>query len=725
MSQLKKFIRLFFIRPGIAVSKVLDIYSNKFKHKKLKDRYLTNSSFQQNPFKSGQKLYNLNLFPDLINNISEIEQNKKNDNFEKLVLNLINHNFNLLGSDWKNVNKIVKNKIKNLSNELEQNRIIDLIDKDYRQIDWQIDFKSGYRWDVSTFYKDIKFGTKAGADIKIPWELGRMQQIQLLIIYYELINKDGIDKSVISSELKNQILDFIASNAPGFGVQWASTMDVAIRAVNLVLASSFLKKANIEFDNDFESYLISSIYEHGKHIIDNLEWSAGMRGNHYLANITGIILIASHLPITQEINSWLEFGINELMNEILYQFNEDGSNFEASTNYHLFSAEMVFSSIFVLLNLPKEKLTALNCGVKTYYNYALKKNKVFNGLWLFDAENKINFKSRIIDRLKKIYEFSSAIINEEGVIPQIGDNDSGQLLIPNYDLTFESHKPFGANHLSQLDLMKKVLELIDKLRDNSDLLQFSVPKEFKDFGLYILEKENVRLYIKCGSIGQMGKGGHSHNDQLSFELFIGKENVIVDPGTYCYTSEPQLRNEYRSTKMHNTLWFEGLEQNEWWNESADDLFWLKKDKAKAKKIEFSENQFAGEHFGYRKPHKREFTILKSNDIGRETLAENIPIISDSQIAECIKVKGVDTCELNKTKNISFHLAPGVLIINETETSFIIGVNNKKIEIISSAGKFRKEKYFYSPEYGLRIEAEKLVLISSENRIEWQIEIKSE
>lgn len=43
---------------------------------------------------------------------------------------------------------------------------------------------------------------------------------------------------------------------------------------------------------------------------------------------------------------------------------------------------------------------------------------------------------------------------------------------------------------------------------------------------------------------------------------MGGEDVIVDPGTYVYASDPVWRNRFRSTAYHNTVTFCGAEQRE-------------------------------------------------------------------------------------------------------------------------------------------------------------------
>jgi len=85
--------------------------------------------------------------------------------------------------------------------------------------------------------------------------------------------------------------------------------------------------------------------------------------------------------------------------------------------------------------------------------------------------------------------------------------------------------------------------------------------------------------------------------------------------------------------------------------------------------------------------------------------------------------------LNKTKFISFHFAPNVVIKKLEKDKVIINFEGKIIELScrdrTMFCQIKSERYFYSPGYGVRIEAEMLVIESRENKVEWQIEIKSE
>ena len=65
---------------------------------------------------------------------------------------------------------------------------------------------------------------------------------------------------------------------------------------------------------------------------------------------------------------------------------------------------------------------------------------------------------------------------------------------------------------------------------------------------------------------------HTHTDHLSFELSFAGIPVIVDPGTYVYTSDSVARNEFRRTRKHNTVVFNETDQYEI---PLDDLFSMK------------------------------------------------------------------------------------------------------------------------------------------------------
>jgi hypothetical protein len=504
---------------------------------------------------------------------------------------LLDHHFNLLGSGLVEVKYgmqakgleghvypcqaalPLKERI-NAANLEHAEKVWALLDHDYKPIDWQIDFKSGYRWSEKTRSHRIQYGHLPGVDVKVPWELARMQHLPQLAWAYAREKKD-----IYVREFRNQILDFIANNPPRFGVNWSCTMDVGIRVVNWLITYDLLTKYGFLFDSEFENVFISSIYDHGKHIIEHLEWMPTFRSNHYLANITGLLFVSAYLP---QANEWLNFSIDELIKEVPLQFHEDGSSFEGSTSYHCLSAQMIaYASALAICRKGQE------CFPPWYYA-----------------------------RLEKMADFVLDITKPNAEIVQVGDHDSGYLLrlFPPYDnhlnrqvlieeLSFNSIYPHtlpSHKQRQQKALFGDLATCKEKLKDLKQT-QISFPCmtdnikwcAYPDFGLYIYRNTHFFLSVRVGSIGHLGRGGHAHNDQLCVELVIDGKEIAVDPGTYLYTPLPKRRNDYRSVKAHFAPQISGKEPSG----IETGVFIMDKDPL-GKCLHCDKQSFLGMHTGY-------------------------------------------------------------------------------------------------------------------------------
>ena len=69
------------------------------------------------------------------------------------------------------------------------------------------------------------------------------------------------------------------------------------------------------------------------------------------------------------------------------------------------------------------------------------------------------------------------------------------------------------------------------------------------------------MTVRAGGHGQLGLGGHSHNNQLSLAVWLDGVPLIVDPGTFCYAADPVWRDHLRATAAHATLLVDGEEQS--------------------------------------------------------------------------------------------------------------------------------------------------------------------
>jgi uncharacterized heparinase superfamily protein len=219
--------------------------------------------------------------------------------------------------------------------------------------------------------------------------------------------------------------------------------------------------------------------------------------------------------------------------------------------------------------------------------------------------------------------------------------------------------------------------------------------------VYIYQFDSRTLTLRCGPAGQQGNGGHAHNDQLSFELTIGGQSVIVDPGTYLYTPSPAIRNRYRSTAMHNTLVFADREQNDW-EAGQRGLFSLHRC-SQARVIAWEGDTWIGEHDGFGRPHRR---ILRLRRNGLDA---------------------TDVCHEPGARWLAFHLAPNVRVtaLEGTEAHLLAGSWRVVLRSVADGAAWSMESYLYSPAYGWAEPAVCLRLHHGGPRIDWQLVIEED
>jgi len=458
------------------------------------------------------------------------------------------YNMKISSKVLKKVKKEINNKIADiLGNTSTTANLSSVIDSKYEPIDWHIDFKTGYRWDKHLFCKKITYGDVPGADIKVPWELSRFQHLVLLGQAYLITGNEKY-----SLEYIYQIIDWVENNPPKFGINWKCTMDIAIRAANLILSLSFFRDSRL-LTKEFIFYFLKSIYIHGEHIVNNLEYYS-ITSNHYLSDISGLIFIAEFFNGFAIGRKWKKFAIAEIKREMEKQVYDDGVDFEASTCYHRLALELFF---FPML-------------------YTVKNSSDFNGINSKEVCEYI-YGDRYTENLYKMFEFVLFSLKPNGRLPQIGDNDNGRLFI------FRKMGVLDARYLLALGAIffqeskfkvdefnfcsdalwvfgrqgNKTWDLLD-----TNYLRNIRSKAFSNAGWYIMRKDKDYMIVSGGPNGQNGNGGHAHNDKLSFELCINGRDILVDPGSYLYTPFPEWRNSFRSTSLHNTVLVDNKEQNE-------------------------------------------------------------------------------------------------------------------------------------------------------------------
>jgi len=392
---------------------------------------------------------------------------------------------------------------------------------------WHKDYVSGFEYPLKRFDKiKISKWFNKGIDVKFPWEMSRFYFAIRLAQNY-VITKD--EKYYLI--FKGLILDWINKNSFCFGVNWICTMEVAIRAINWIVAINIFGRV-IEEDEDFKKTFLKSLVQHAEYISKFPEiYENGLVSNHTTADYTGLLFLALTLKEHPKSRKWISQAINGLEECIRYQTYEDGVNFEASIPYHRLVLEMFAYSAIIA------------------------------------RTNSLDFSEKYYELLFKMFEYSAAYMDHNGNAPQVGDNDSGRILI--------FHQSEEHDHSYLLDLGEHIFDYQFKSQCQKRNPDFSKwlpkikkvnihnlnlkPREtdksiaFEIGGAFLLKNNNFSLMVACFPIGQNGVGGHNHYDVGSFTLSYKGQPIVVDPGSYNYTRSRKDRDKFRSMESHNIV----------------------------------------------------------------------------------------------------------------------------------------------------------------------------
>ena len=205
-------------------------------------------------------------------------------------------------------------------------------------------------------------------------------------------------------------------------------------------------------------------------------------------------------------------------------------------------------------------------------------------------------------KLHQMLEYIKAYLRPDGLAPLIGDTDGGQVL--------PFHRRAADDHSYLLEIGAEVFNDPELKRPEQ------TSKAFPDAGIYIMRHDACYLCFNATGAGIHGRGSHGHNDALSIEISARGRAFIIDPGTYVYSADLQMRHAFRSTAYHSTVKIDGHEQN---TTDVDTPFVIGNE-ARPRVLEWQSNaeydKVVAEHYGYRRlpvsvTHRRTVTFNKA------------------------------------------------------------------------------------------------------------------
>lgn len=462
---------------------------------------------------------------------------------------------------------------------------------------WNVDFITSFEWEQWPARELVPVVRYNGSDVKVPWEMSRLQFLPVLGKAYLLTGNASYREAAMLL-----FADWCDKNPVGVGVNWTLAMESALRGMSLCFLMSLLQPLQPS-EQAWADKLTQSIWQHLLYTEATLEFSHLIRGNHYLANIVGLYCMASFLEAPGMAVRRKTY-LCRIEQEIFHQVYEDGGDYEASFGYHFFVLQL-FTCSFLLMRA-----------------------------------NGVSPSTQFTVRLHAMFRYLETLSGQSKCVPHVGDSDDGRAEILASDIRqMVSLPPQQRDSLhvsSYLALGSALFDLAGEHDDDSDCAWFGLqPRQrsatssrlvlFPKSGVAVARRNDVEVIFCAIPNGIGGFGSHTHNDKLSVIANICGIELLNDPGTCWYTRDIVVRNSYRSTRAHNTVTVDGEEQNDFCRDPRFEFSISNQAHVSAIQACETEDEIAlcSEHSGYRRIgilHRR-MVRIRSREVTIEDMLE--------------------------------------------------------------------------------------------------------
>ncbi|MFL6213163.1 MAG: alginate lyase family protein [Blastocatellia bacterium] len=456
-------------------------------------------------------------------------------------------------------------------------------------IDWHLEPRSGKRAPLDHWSRIDYLNADLVGDKKITWELNRCAHFVAFGQAYWMTGDERFAKAFVE-----QAGAWMDANPVGRGINWASSLELAFRSIAWLWALHLMADS-VALDAAFVARLLKCLIAHGRHVEKYLS-TYFSPNTHLTGEALGLLYLGAALPELSRAARWRDTGLRILLDQLPIHVRRDGVYFEQTIYYHRYTVDFYLHLVA-----------------------------------LADATN-LALPAEVEQRLARALDHLMWMTRPDERAPLIGDDDGGRLIHlsarPLDD--FRDSLATGAAMMNRGDYKfvaggaaSETLWLLgpDALT-RFDSINAQPPARtshaFAESGYFVMRdgwtSEATYAAIDCGLHG-VQSCGHAHADQLSFEYAAQGTTWLVDPGTFTYTGDREMRDWFRSTAAHNTVTVDGEQQST----TAGPFAWRHVAESTASDL-FDAGGFAyfeGSHNGYERladpvTHYRALLMVKAN-----------------------------------------------------------------------------------------------------------------
>ncbi|MFO1378444.1 MAG: alginate lyase family protein [Steroidobacteraceae bacterium] len=521
------------------------------------------------------------------------------------------------------------------------------------------------------------------------WELNRHFHVVALAQAWSLTEDDRYSKAAVGT-----LKSWLTECPYPVGINWVSALELGIRLVNWYIASRLFGWWGD--GSEPVAGLQDSIYWHCK-FIERHRSRHSSANNHLLGEMVGLYAAATAWGFWGESARWRDLARRTLIDELPRQVHDDGVSREQTVDYQMFVLQML-----------------LIAG-------------------LIGEESGEPFPAEYWATVDRMLGFLESIADVGGNLPAFGDSDDGML----YMLSPQARDSRLPDLMAVRAFLNGTSTSAARSGEAARWLSTGFPRPvhwparsaartraFRDGGYFVLgdrfgKPDEVLLVADAAPLGFLSIAAHGHADCLSFVLSLGGVQVLVDPGTYCYHSDPTWRAYFKGTSAHNTVRVDGVDQSQ----SVGAFMWARKAEPELEAFDgaLSPQRFVASHDGYRRLRD---PVRHVREIRFDTAAAEITVI------DTLKCRGSHQVER------FWHLADHCAVQRRPDGTAEARLENCAVEFVavdahrieSFVGSTRPISGWMSRRFGARTPSPTLVMsndiigeTSLVTRIRWRFE----
>ena len=368
-------------------------------------------------------------------------------------------------------------------------------------------------WDIPDF-------DPATGDIKIIWELSRMDWV----LAFAQRTHNGDAEAL--TRLNAWLADWCENNAPYRGPNWKCGQEASFRVMHLAMAALLLDQVT-----NSSSGLIELVHLHLQRIAPTIQYAVGQDNNHGTSEAAALFIGGSWLAAqgSTQGGRWQREGRNRLEERCARLIGEDGGFSQYSLNYHRLLLDTLNMTELWRRHVREPGFSRQFYGratAATHWLYGMINPDCGDGpnMGANDGACLLRLANSAYRDYRPTIQLAMALFTNQQAYPKEGPwNDS----------------------LRWLDIP---LPTARAARPDSSVADHS--------GFAVLRQGAAMVVLRYPRF----RFRPSHADALHLDLWLGRDNLLCDDGSYSYHAEPKWSHWFGGTASHNTVQFDDRDQ---------------------------------------------------------------------------------------------------------------------------------------------------------------------